>query len=140
MQALYDKGKIWLLSSMIPIVFSSANFVVYGIVGMASGIIGIIGVDLNILSCFQTFAILSLGISVYLSTHILSLWVSQTFSATVKIYSLAFILCLLRFQQRSILSRRSYSWPQSLLDYDCILWSCILPHSSRIRLAIRVLN
>ncbi|CBY32590.1 unnamed protein product [Oikopleura dioica] len=58
MQALYDK----------------ANFVVYGIVGMASGIIGIIGVDLNILSCFQTFAILSLGISIYLSTHILSLW------------------------------------------------------------------
>ena len=116
----------------------SANFVVYGIVGMASGIIGIIGVDLNLLSCFQTFAILSLGISIYLSTHILSLWVSQHFLLPKVFIFLAFILCLLRFSQRSLLPRCSYSWPQSLLNYDCLLWSCILPHSSWIRLAIRL--
>ena len=137
MQALYDKGKIRSFSSMISIIFL-ANFVVYGIVGMASGIIGIIGVDLNLLSCFQTFAILSLGISVYLSTHILSLWVSQTFSFSWNIYISAFIVCVLRFPQRSLLSRCSYSWPQSLLDNDRFLWSRILPHCSWLRLAIRV--
>ncbi|CAG5091669.1 Oidioi.mRNA.OKI2018_I69.PAR.g13189.t1.cds [Oikopleura dioica] len=61
-------------NSRIQALYDKANLVVYGIVGMASGIVGIIGVDLNLLSCFQTFAVLSLGISVYLSTHIFSLW------------------------------------------------------------------
>lgn len=48
---------------------------VYGIIGLTSGIFGIVAVKTSLLSCFQTHVVLSLSLSVYLALNLFCLWI-----------------------------------------------------------------
>jgi len=51
-----------------------ANLIVYGLIGLTCGMFGIIGVKTNVLSCFQTYIVLSLSLSVFVAANLFCLW------------------------------------------------------------------